>query len=253
MIHPFRTSLFTPLALCVLSLLPLSLRAQTQAIDFVPGDARYDYTNSVASWAVGYQFSTRNADVTLYNLGFYDSGIAPTTAPGNGTITMPDGFTSSHEVGLYDVHGNLLIQTVVSQSATLLDGNFRYAADLRDGAGNPITGPYILPMNSVFYIEGVSHGENYTYVQSGTLKQDIGIAYAHSVYGLSDTLKIPGSQDAAFGYFGPNFTTSSFNPLGTPPGSSTPEPGPSAFALCASVAGLLWRAKRLRGVRPASC
>ena len=248
MIHRFRISLFLPLALCALSLWPLSVRAQTQGIDFVPGFARYDFTITNASWAVGYQFSTRNADVTLYNLGFYDSGIAPTTRPGSGTSTMPDGFTSDHEVGIYDVHGNLLIQAVVPQNATLLDGNFRYAEDLKDGAGNLITGPYILPMNSAFFIVGVSHGENYTYVQSGTLKQDIGIAYSHSVYGLSNTLLIPASQDAAFGYFGPNFTTSSF----TPSGSSTPEPGPTAFALCASVAGLLWRVKRLRGVRSAS-
>ena len=242
MIPRFRTSLFLPLALSVLSLLPLSVRAQTQAIDFKPGNARYDFTITNASWAVGYQFSTRTADVTLYNLGFYDSGIAPITNPGSGTLTTPDGFTSPHEVGLYDVHGNLLVQAVVPQNATLLDGNFRYAADLEDGAGHAITGPYILPLNSVFIIIGVSHDENYTYVQSATLNPDNDIAYSHSIYGPSDTLQIPGMNDSAFGYFGPNFTTSAF-PTG---GSQTPEPGPTAFALCASVAGLLWRGKRWR-------
>ena len=244
MIRSFRFSL--PFLFAALSLLPLRGRTQTQAIDFVPGNARYDFTITNASWAVGYQFSTRNAAVTLYNLGFYDSGIAPLTNPGSGTSTTPDGFTSSHEVGLYDATtNNLVLQAVVPQNATLLDGNFRYAADLRDGVGNLITGPYILPMNSAFFIVGVSHGENYTYVQSGTLKQDIGIAYTHSMYQLSNTLLIPNLHDAAFGYFGPNFTTSSF-PI------ATPEPGPAAFAVCAAFAGLLWRAKRLRRARPVS-
>lgn len=255
MIHHFRFPLFMCLACCVLTLMPLCGRAQTQGLDFTPGLTRFDFTISGApNWAVGYQFKT-GGDVTVYNLGFYDSGLAPLTDPGHGTTTMPDGFTASHAVGIYDYNkGNLLVQAVVPQNSTLLDSNFRYAEQLEDGAGNAISGPYILPRLGTYIIVGVTNGENITYVQNAhdDLTHDTNVAYLHSVFQASSTLLIPGLQDAAAGYFGPNFTTSKFGVAGSPAGSPTPEPGPAVFAVCASVAGLLWRVKHLRRVRSAS-
>lgn len=243
------------LAVCASGLLPAQGRAQTQAFDFVPGVTRFDFTSpAAASWAVGYEF-TINANVPVYNLGFYDSGTAPRSDPGSGTTTSPDGFTASHEVGIYNaIGGALLVQALVPQFSTLLDSNFRYADQLEDASGNTINGPYTLLSGGTYIIAGVSHGENYTYVQNPQteLTHDLHVAYLHSFYQPSVNLALPRTQDAAGGYFGPNFTTSSFNINGSPSNATTPEPGAAAFGICAVVAGLLWRAKRLRPTRPAS-
>ena len=97
------------------------------------------------SWTVGYQFKT-GGNITVYNLGFDDSGVAPLTYPGNGTATMPDGFTASHAVGIYDFDkGALLVQAIVPQNSTLLDSNFRYAEQLLDGAEKPSPGHIFCP------------------------------------------------------------------------------------------------------------
>ena len=267
MIRFFRFCAALALATCTFITAPLCSHAQTQGLDFVPGTTRFDFTISGApSWTVGYQFKT-GGDITVYNLGFYDSGLAPLTYPGNGTTTMPNGFTDSHAVGIYDtLRGNLLVQAVVPQNSTLLDSNFRYAEQLMDSTGKTIIGPYILPALGTYIIAGVSNGENVTYVQNShtELTHDVNVAYLHSVFQAGNSLFMPTVQDAAGGYFGPNFTTSGFKisgppagslPDGTPAGGSpTPEPGPAAFALCAVVTGLLWRAKQLRRAGPApSC
>jgi hypothetical protein len=145
----------TLVAVTLLSLLafPLSALAASCASVPPPNVPAWDfncpgnnsYTNG--NWTFGEIFEpTQN--IWVDGLGYYDNGT-----PGN--------FTSPHPVGIFDAAGNLLVQTVVTNSSTILDDV--PGTDQYDNFLFNLVGPTELFAGDTYVIEGVSGSDPYTW------------------------------------------------------------------------------------------
>jgi hypothetical protein len=156
------------------------------------------------NWIVGFKFST-NVPVTVTKLGFYDD--------------LKNGLAESHDVGIYDSVGNLLVSTTVLTTDPLTSW-FRF---------HDVT-PYTLAAGQTYFIQGVNGTENYTWYANGFVV-DPSITFNKDAYYFpqNGVLTFPNASDGITaaqggGYFGPNFST-------------TATPVPSALLLMGS--GLL--------------
>jgi hypothetical protein len=172
--------------------------AATLAIDFT--DVTVDYNNG-QSWSLGWEFNTV-APFTVTALGFYDDG--------------QNGLLGSHDVGIYDSAGNLIVSATV-QPSDLLTNWWRFA---------PIA-PTLLPVADGYRIAATTGSENYTWNPTGFVV-DLNLSFVADRYTSSSSLVFPTdtSGDGTIGWFGPNFMF-----------EAAPIPEPSTFGLLG--AGLL--------------
>ena len=161
--------------------------AIASAIDFT--SVTIDYTSN--SWSLGFEFTT-NKDIYVTALGFYDDNM--------------DGLTESHEVGIYNNSGTLLVSTTVD-STSYLDGWFRYT---------DVTYT-LLTAGSTYYIVAVTGNENYTWDPNG-FTVDPSINYVTDVWaGPTSNLTFPTESGSVIaGYFGPNFKLETAAPVPEP-------------------------------------
>lgn len=174
--------------------------ASFTAVDF--STPTIDTTNG--AWSLGFQFTT-NKTINVTALAFYDD--------------LKNDLTQTHEVGIFDNIGNLLVQGTV-KPGDALDGFFRYTSvqstQLRAGG--------------TFFIAAATRAENYTYNPNGFLV-DPNITFQSSAFRLSDTLVFPGTvpggtpiavsstlqtSDGNQGYLGPNFRADAVTAVPTP-------------------------------------
>jgi hypothetical protein len=139
-----------------------------------------NFTNG--SWSIGWEFTT-NKPVSIGALGFFNN----------------DGFTGSHDVGIFDSSGNLLASTTVTNSDALI-GHFRY---------HNLSNELNLAAGQDFRIAAVTGASNYTWAVNG-LTVDPNINFVQDRFTLSNTLVFPTGSDgfnqaAGGGFFGPNF------------------------------------------------
>ena len=149
------------------------------------------------NWCLGFQFNTNDYPLRVTHLGFYDDG--------------KNGLTESHDVGIFDSVGNLVVSTTVEPGAPLT-GWFRFYG---------IT-PYTLAANQTYFIQAVVGAENFTFFLEHSLNGfgvDPGITFVTDAYHADGPgFDIPGGVlappnefstliygDGEAGYFGPNF------------------------------------------------
>jgi hypothetical protein len=167
--------------------------------------------------------------------------------------------SQTHQVGIFDGSGNLLVQATVSPTDAAFDAYsdtpgtagdgfqlVRYDTGLRDGATGLTSLPdFVLTAGQTYSIAGVTGGDYYTY-SADPFSTPSGLVYGDSAYysdpsGDSETsaLLAPNTVDGNFdpGFFGPDFRF-------------TAAPEPSAWASLGlgalGLAGLAWRARKQR-------
>ena len=107
---------------------------------------------------LGYAFSS-DSSISITGLGFYDSNL--------------DGFTSAHQVGLWDHVGTLLGQVDLSAgTGDILIDNFRYA-DLSSSIN--------LVAGATYFLAGTTVSDDWVY-QASNIVMDTGINYLGSYY-----------------------------------------------------------------------
>ncbi len=168
------------LATAAILVLPLVCAPSSSATAITFTAPTIDYTNG--SWSLGFEFETNRA-ITVGSLGFYDDS--------------KNDLTQSHDVGIFDSTGNLLVSGTVVPGSTLV-GWFRYV---------PVTAT-LLPAGQIFRIAAVTGSEKYTWDPTG-FATDPAITYLRDRWIAGSTLTFPTSTDnlAGGGYFGPNFDT----------------------------------------------
>lgn len=129
-------------------------------------------------WTLGYSF-VANTPLAAVGLGAYDAGH--------------DGFTTNHEVGLWDSMGNLLATTTVTSAGTLI-GDFRYAA----------ISAVSLNAGSTYYVGASDFGAGETYTLYGNVTAAAGITYSNSAFMLGAGLLFPSNAGPVNGYYGGN-------------------------------------------------
>ncbi|GEM_PF-941297 len=180
--------------------------ASFTAVDFSAPTT--NFTNG--SWSLGFQFTTKKT-VNVTALGFYDD--------------LQNGLTQSHEVGIFDDIGTLLVKGIVEPS-NKLDGFFRYT-DVQST---------LLQAGSTFFIAAVTGSENYTF-NPPRFSVNPNIKFGASAFrfndpNFSDKLVFPGTvpgsvptsggsgsgqnSDGNQGYFGPNFQADEVAAVPTP-------------------------------------
>lgn len=163
--------------------------ASFTAVDFSAPTT--NFTNG--SWSLGFQFTTKKA-VNVTKLGFYDD--------------FKNGLTQTHDIGIFNSAGSLLVQGTVSPGDSL-DGYFRYTS----------VQSTLLQAGGTFFIAAVTGSESYTFNPTG-FSVNPNITFGPSAFRFSNTLVFPGTLsgndpildgsgtqnfDDNVGYFGPNF------------------------------------------------
>ena len=171
------------------------------------------------AWSLGWEFRVGSNPITVTSLGVYDDGA--------------NGLAESHDVGIYDLSGNLLISGTVNPGDTL-NGMFRYTS----------VAATALSANTNSVVTATTGSENYGYFPT-SISFDPAISYVVDRYVSGAGLAFPtnssghnGSPDHA--WFGGTF---GFNES-----SSVPEPATLAiwglFAIGLPVAGYRRRLKK---------
>ncbi len=160
--------------LCLLVVSASASKADTTALTVTSVGA----ASNVGNYSLGWRF-TANSSVTVDQLGYWDQGL--------------DGFASPHQVGLYDLAGNLLTSTTVASSDPLT-ADFRYHA----------TSSYTLTAGDDYYLMGVAGSDNYIY--NASISTDPAVTYVAGEYNsvADGTLKSPDLANSNI-YLGPNF------------------------------------------------
>lgn len=203
---------FTALAVSCVSAPPPNVPAW----DFdCPGNNSFTNEN----WTFGEVF-TPTQNITVDALGYFDNGT-------------PGSFISDHPVGIFDASGNLLVQTVVTNSSTILDdvpGTSQYDNFLFNPV--PLTELYA---GDTYVIEGVSGSDPYVW-NDNNFTVYAPLTILGNNYVLDGGLTFNGTgliNDVDDGYWGPDFMT-------------TPEPGTLLLmgSGLAALAGMLRRKMR---------
>lgn len=204
-----------------------SARADSPALSFSTDGG---YINGFTG-TLGWQFAV-NTDVTLTAFGFYNNG---------GPIA------TSHEVGLWDLSGNLLASGTVGPSGTgTTVGFFDYSP----------TTSYLLKAGTSYVIGTNLTADDFFYYAPSSVTTDPRLSYVQEQYDVNGTssLSFPQTSDFlanGYGYFGPNFLVASGNTGGGGNNGGDPVPEPSEWAamgvLGLGLAGLVVRKRRLRG------
>lgn len=155
------------------------------AIDFT-GPTR-DFNND--KWSQGFEFDV-DTPFLVQSLGFYDD--------------KKNNLTESHDVGIWDVSGNLLVSGRVDPG-DWLNSWFRWTN---------VT-PTLLAVGSGYRIAAVTSSENYTWDPTG-FTTDPAITFVTGRYTLSSTLVYPASISNFTGLFGPNFSNLLVPPIPEP-------------------------------------
>jgi hypothetical protein len=149
-------------------------------------------------YTLGWLFHVNNA-IKVDSLGFFDS--------------EQNGLVESHQVGLFDVDGNLLTVTTVTTNDPLTN-QFRYHAttplQLQSGNDYYVGALYFTGNDPVIFPTGATD-----------FQTNANLTFISNAYAIGSTLQAPlnsASSDPA--YFGPNFNVESY---------SVPEP--STFLL----------------------
>ena len=238
-------SAFSAIAL-MLSVYPAA--AQTTVIGFGPGaiGAEDNATDTGASsYSLGFAFTANNASL-ITSLGYFNDPSFDPAHPFGSVVLNPKptgtySYTSSHDVGLYQVipatslapETSLLLGSTTITSTSIADGDFLY---------NAIT-PIALVAGNQYVIAGVTGGTDpYVYAVQDSMGNDAKtvaspITYTQDRYAVSGTLAYPTITDGSSesGFFGPNFKITD-----TLPASAAPEPGQwSVLALAALGLGTL--------------
>ena len=210
----------TSLLLAALTFSGLSLatsQAQTPALTSISGGGETSYSGSV-----GFEF-TLSADETLVSLGRYDFN------------------TTSEEVGIYDLSGDLLAMASVGGPGTPT-GQYVFSSAVTDSSGTPIT---LTLLANTDYVIGTSGAESY--YDDGTPSPTVSsaVTLVASRYSVASGFAFPDTNDHVasgpygLAYTGPNFEYSA-------PGAATPEPSAWALLGTGGVALLLVGRQRSR-------
>jgi hypothetical protein len=190
------------------------------AVNFTGTDDVNNQDNG--SYSLGFQFIT-NAPITVTALGFYDY--------------HKDGLAASHDVGIYNSSGTLLVSTTVLTADPLISF-FRFHT----------IAPYTLPAGQHYYIMAVTDSEKYTFYTKGfTVNPSITFVQDAWYWDFAQVPQVPqqtlnltfpndgtGITQAMGGaYFGPNFL------------SHTPLPG-SLLLVGSGLLGLIGFSRRRR-------
>jgi hypothetical protein len=135
---------------------------------------------------VGWQFQVSGSDLSVDALGFFDDG--------------GDGLGSSHQVGIWDNNGNLLVQIVIpSGTGATLDGDYRYESisPITLTAGSTYVMGALMPPNDADSLIALSSqtfsGVSFLQSRQTILSSTASFAFPNVDAGVSD------------GVFGPNF------------------------------------------------
>jgi hypothetical protein len=189
------------LSAAVLGLAAPVVRADTPAVSFTT--VENEGTNG--SYSMGYEF-TVNSNIDATALGFFGTQLS-----------------ESHDVGIYDLSGNLLTSTTVNP-------------------GDPVTGffsyhsitPFALSSGSSYVIAAVTGNENYSWDPSG-FSTDPSVSFDQDLYAPSSTLIFPFNSEGLTGFFGPNFLIGSGTTGGGGGGGGNGVPEPGTLALLAGM------------------
>lgn len=195
------------LSAAVLGLAAPVVRADTPALSFT--DPGTSFTNG--SYSIGFEF-TVNSNINVTSLGFFGTQLA-----------------QSHDVGIYDISGNLLTSTTVNPGDPTT-GFFSYHA---------IT-PFALTSGTSYVIAAETGIENYSYSPTG-FSTDPSITFDEDLYVSSSTLAFPGSSGGFTGWFGPNFMVESSST-----GNTVPEPSSLALLAGLGLSGSAFARRRKR-------
>ncbi|MEE8155477.1 MAG: DUF4082 domain-containing protein [Phycisphaerales bacterium] len=178
--------------------------ANELALDF--SSVIIDTTNG--SWSLGWEF-TANADIVVTELGFYDD--------------LMNDLVESHEVGIFDLAGNLLVSGTVNPGDPL-NSWWRFT-DVPDTA---------LSAGDSYVIAAVTLTENYTWNPIGFVTAPE-ISFVVDRWVSSFRLDFPTESDGGglIGWFGPNF-------------NFVPGPGGIALLLLGGLIGTRRRRCRAR-------
>jgi hypothetical protein len=157
--------------------------AQIVAVDstYNPGGTYYSIpTDSTYGW----RFTVGTAPISVTQLGFFDTGL--------------DGLSESHQIGIWDTSGNLMIQgTVQSGTASTLAGAYRF--ELVSATTLSANTTYLIGAHSPNPVDtAIMFDAPQTYASEITY---LGANYA-PVSGFAPPTTAYG---AAHGVFGPNF------------------------------------------------
>jgi len=173
-----KTKLFGLLTAISMSLLVVADANAGPAItSYVPGT---DFTN--AAWSLGWEFQVGSGAITVTDLGVYDD--------------FANDFTESHEVGIYDLSGTLLVSGTVNPG-DILSGFFRYTS----------VAPTNLAANTNYIVTAATRSENYGFFPS-LITFDPAISYVRDRFQFSNTLVFPSNSTgfaAGEGIYGGTF------------------------------------------------
>lgn len=185
-------------------------QAQTPGAEFgSPGSVG---NGDTGPWTLGWAFRVNNAPINVTHLGYYDH--------------LGDGLGQSHDVGLWDINGNLLASlTVPAGTSAPLTGHFRYVQ-----LGSAV----MLSANQTYVVGGVSGGQGggdfYTWNTVGFFTAPE-ITFVGDRWAGGGVLTFPiNISGVANGFFGANFMHGEI-------------PAPGALALL-GAAGLVSRRRR---------
>lgn len=194
-------------AICLTTLsiiLILSFGVMTAQADPVPAvdiNGIVNYRSYDETWSLGWEFSV-NTPITVTALGFFDLGYYFYPAPRDPSVQYDTQYdlTSSHDVGIYDSSGNLLVWRTVSPGDSLTNF-FRYTSVANILSPSPLP----IPLGTGDYvIAAATFGDYYTWWDPGSVSSsEINFVQDRSI--SSPILAYPDQTEGVTGYFGPNF------------------------------------------------